>query len=248
MTVQELISGALMDMGVLGQGQTAGGAQANFALSVLNDSLIESWSTDRLLIYTISRVTWTMANGQASYTVGSGGEVNIARPSTMNMQGCNVSFIDTTASTPYTELPLWPLTDTAFQAIPQKTYGATYPTGWYYNPTFTSAAAPYGTLSFYPVPNVSTLIGVLYAPVAAGTVALSDTLAIPPGYKRFYRTNLAAEMLDAFSVPAETAARIERKARESKGDIERVNTRIQDLGVDLALRPVPPPSNIYTDV
>lgn len=246
MTVLELISGSLIDMGVLGAGQTATAGPANFALSVLNDSLIEAWSTDRLLIHTIRRVTWTMVSGQADYTVGVGGTVNIPRPSTMNMQGCNVTFIDTAASTPLTELPLWTLTDDGYQSIPQKTYGATYPTGWYYNPTYTSAAAPYGTLSFYPVPNVSTLTGVMDAPVAAQSVALSDTIALPNGYKRFYRTNLAFEMIDAFPVSDAIAQRIERKARESKGDIERVNTRIQDLAVDSALWPIQPPSNIYT--
>jgi hypothetical protein len=39
---------------------------------------------------------------------------------------------------------------------------------------------------------------------------------------------------------------IERKARESKGDVERVNTRLQDLSVDMALWPLQPPTNIYT--
>jgi len=245
MTVHELISGSLQDMGVLGQGQTAGGAQANFALTVLNDSLIDAWSTDRLLVHTIRRATWTIASGTADYTVGTGGTINIVRPSTMNMQGSSVWFIDTSASQPNTELPMSMLTDDAYQAINQKTYQATYPTSWYYNPTYTSAASPFGTLTLWPVPNVSTLIGVFYAPIAAQSVALSDTIALPPGYKRFYRTNLAAEMLDAFPVPGDVATRIERKARESKADVERVNTRLQDLSVDLALVPVRQRSNIY---
>lgn len=233
-------------MGVLGQGQNASGANAQFALTVLNDSLIDAWSTDRLLVHTIRRVTWTIADSTADYSVGTGGTINIVRPSTMNMQGSSVTFIDTSASVPNTELPLTMLTDDAYQAIPQKSYEATYPTSWYYNPTYTSAAAPYGTLTLWPVPNVSTLTGVFYAPVAAQSVALADTIALPPGYKRFYRTNLAMEMLDAFPVPGDVAARIERKARESKADIERVNTRLQDLSVDLGLVPVRQRSNIYT--
>lgn len=233
-------------MGVLGAGQVAGAQQAAYALSILNDSLIDAWKTDRLLIHTITRTTWVMVSGTAAYTVGAGGSVNIARPSTMNMQGCNVAFIDTSASTPYTELPLEMLTDDAFQAIPQKTYGATYPTGWYYNPTYTSAAAPYGTLTFYPVPNVSTLLGVIYAPVAADSLTLGATIALPSGYKRFYRANLAYEMCDGFPVSDAIYQRIQRKAKESKADVENVNTRLSDLGVDHALWPIQPPSNIYT--
>lgn len=244
MTVTELVSLALKDIGVLGQGQTAGGPQANDALTSLN-LLIEGWSLDRLLTHTIRRVTWTIASGTADYTVGSGGTINIPRPSTMNYQGCDVTFIDT-SSNPDIEIPLWPMTDDGYQSIPQKSLAATYPTSWYYNPTYTSAAAPYGTLTLWPVPNVSTLTGVFYAPVAAAAVALADTLALPPGYARFYRWNLAEELLSGYAVPDAIAQRVMKNASVSRADVEKVNTRLQDLGVDLALTPYIPKSNIYS--
>ena len=244
MTANELITLALKDIQVLGQGQTASGPMAEDSLTKLN-MLIEAWSTNRLLTHVIRRVTWTIASATADYTVGSGATINIPRPSTMNYQGCNVTFIDT-ASNSAIEIPLWMITDEGYEAIPQKSLAATYPTGWYYNPTYTSSAAPYGTLTLWPVPNVSTLTGVFYAPVAAGTVALSDTLALPPGYLRFYEWNLAQELLPGYAVPSSVEQRVMRFAAESKGDIERVNTRLQDLGVDLALTPYIPKSNIYT--
>lgn len=244
MTVSQLVSLALRDLSVLGAGQTASGSIAEDALTSLN-LLIEAWSTNRLLTHTIRRVTWTIASSTADYTVGTGATINIARPSTMNYEGCTVTFIDT-ASNSAIELPLWPLTDDAFQAIPQKSLAATYPTSWYYNPTYTSSAAPYGTLTLWPVPNVDTLTGVFYAPVAATTVALADTLALPPGYARFYRWNLAEELLSAFSVPEPIAQRVMRNANESKADIEKVNTRLSDLGFDLALTPWRKTSNVYT--
>ncbi len=233
-------------MGVLGSGQTASANQSDYALKILNDSLIDAWSTDRLLTHTITRTTFTLAASTASYTVGTGGTVNVQRPSTMNYQGCNVAFIDTSSSTPLTELPLQFLTDDAYQAIPQKLYEATYPTSWYYNPTYTSSASPYGTLTVYPVPNVGYLTGVFYSPVAASQLALTDTIALPPGYKRFYRSNLALEMCDGFPVSDTVYERIKRKAMESRGDVERVNTRLSDLGVDVALWPIQRPNNVYT--
>lgn len=244
MTVHQLISRSLQNLGVLGAGQTASSQNANFALDSLNN-LIQAWSTDRLLVYTITRATWTLVSGTASYTVGTGGDISIARPSTMNMQGSNVTFI-ATATNPNIELPLFMLTDDAYQAIPQKTYQATYPTSWYYNPTYTSSAAPYGTLTLWPIPNISTLTGVFYAPVAASTVTLAQTIALPPGYQRFYETNLAWELIDTFPVSDRVAQRVERKAREARADLERVNTRLQDLSVDLAIVPNRQRSNIYT--
>lgn len=244
MTVSDLVSLALKDLGVLGQGQTASGGMANDALTSLN-LLIEAWSTNRLLTHKISRVTWTIASSTASYTVGTGGTINIARPSTMNYQGCNVAFIDN-ASNSAIELPLWELTDDGYEAVPQKSLAATYPTSWYYNPTYTSSASPYGTLTLWPVPDNDNLTGVFYAPVAATTVALADTLALPPGYARFYRWNLAEELLSAFAVPDQIAQRVMKNANESKADLEKVNTRLQDLGFDLALVPNRRYSNVYT--
>src|SRR3990167_6124882 len=173
MTVNDLVSNSLIDIGVLGQGQTAGGTTANFALGKLN-RLIDGWKNNRLLTFTITRVTFTIS-GAASYTVGTGATISIARPPTMNMQGCNVAFIDTASSTT-TEISLWPLTDDTYQDILNKSQTATYPTSWWYNPTFTSSAAPYGTLVLWPLATSSTLTGVFYAPVAAATVALADKI------------------------------------------------------------------------
>lgn len=244
MTTQDLISDALIDIGVLGEGQTAAGTVANRALGKLN-RLIDTWKNNRLLTFTITRVTWTIASGTAAYTVGSGGTINIARPPTMNMQGCSVAFIDTSSSATQ-ELSLDVLTDDSYQAIVDKSQAATYPTAWYYNPTYTSSAAPYGTLTLWPVPNVSTLTGVFYAPVAAGVVALADTLAMPPGYERFYETNLALELCTSYPVSDTVYQRLKVQASESMAVVEKVNTRLQDLTVDMALWHVLQPTNVYT--
>ncbi|NCV71604.1 MAG: hypothetical protein EBW55_13090, partial [Betaproteobacteria bacterium] len=82
------------------------------------------------------------------------------------------------------------------QAHAQKTLQATYPGAWYYNPTF-----PTGTLTCWPVPTSSTLQGVLYTPTpVAEFSALTDVVSLPPGYRRFLRTNLAVELAPTFQV------------------------------------------------
>jgi hypothetical protein len=244
MTVLQLISSALRRIGVLGEEQTASGPQASDALAILNDYIADVLTNDRLAIFSITRTVFTMTNGTANYTVGVGGTVNVARPVTMNMQGSQVTFIDTSAAQPNQELPLWSLTDDAYQAIVQKGYSATYPTSWYYNPTYTSAA-PYATLTFWPVPNVSTLQGVFYAPAAVQEfTSLVQTVALPPGYRRFLRDNLALELAPEYQVEPPEA--LKNSAREAKASVLATNTRISDLSVDLALVPNRQRSNIYT--
>jgi hypothetical protein len=245
MTVLQMCTASLKRLGVLGEGETPTAEMGADYLERLNDYINDQLTNDRLAIFAITRTVFDLANGTASYTVGLGGTVNVARPATMNMQGCNVTFIDTSASNPTQELPLWSLTDDAYQAIVQKDYQATYPTSWYYNPTYTSSVAPYGTLTFWPVPNVSTLDGVFYAPAAVQEfTSLSQTIALPPGYRRFLRDNLAVEIAPEYTItPSESLL---QSARESKASVLSVNTRISDLGVDLALVPQRQRSNIYS--
>lgn len=245
MTVLDLITASMRRLGsaVLAQGETPDGTQAAVGLDRLNDYINDQLTNDRLAIFTITRTVFTLVSGTASYTVGIGGSVNVARPPTMNMQGCRVTFTDSAVNSAI-ELPLRMLTDDAYQSVPQKTLAGTYPTSWYYNPTYTSSAAPYGTLTVWPVQNISTLSGVFYAPAAVQEfTSTAQTVALPPGYRRFLRDNLAVEFAPEFDVvPSESLI---TSARESKASVLSVNTRLQDMGFDSALTPGQPQSNIF---
>lgn len=240
-TTRALLSDALLEIGAVSAEGSVPAWALQYGLRKLN-RLVEYWRNNRLLTHEIRRVTWAMTANTASYTVGDGATVNIPRPVTMNMEGCNVAFIDTN-SNPGIEIPLWPLTDDGYQVINQKDVSGTYPTSWYYNPTFTSEAAPYGTLTFWPVPNVGYLRGVIYAPIAAGVLTLDTVLALPPGYEYFYVSQMAVQYCPAFQM--EPSEQLLRQASESQSAIEKTNTRLQDLGVDLALTPNRERSNVY---
>ena len=238
--VLTLITDALIALGVVAEGDPATAGQAQLGLRTLN-RLLGAYSTDRLLIYAITRTTFTLVSGQASYTVGSGGGINIARPAQMNGNGAHVTYLDTTQNLP-TEIGLSMLTDDTYQAIVQKTYASAYPTAWYYNPT-----NPLGTLTVWPVPNVGTLTGVFYVPTAvSSSLAITDTLVLPPEWGRFLTMNLALE-LSIYFPGVRVSQELKDAAKESKGDVERTNTRLVDLSVDLALQPSQNAANFYTD-
>ena len=234
MTTRDLSAASLKRIGVLDAAETPTPADQADALLRLND-LIDGWATERLTIYTQTRTTWTLVANQASYTVGIGGDVNIARPVFIE----NLRFQDTT-QTPALEMYLAPLTDDAYAAIPQKGLTATYPTSYYYNPTY-----PFGTVTFWMIPNVSYLQGVIYAATAVTELGLNDTIALPPGYRRFLRDSLAVEIAPEFDVePSQTLV---MAAMEAKANIKRANIRLMDLHVDPILRPRKGAYNIYSD-
>jgi hypothetical protein len=174
-------------------------------------------------IYTVTRSTWAIVSGTQNYTVGSGGDVNIAWPVYLEY----VNYQDT-APTDTTEYQLSPLTEQAWSRVPIKTLESPQPTAYYYNPTY-----PLGTLSFWPVTTSSTLQGVIGAPTAVAAFAsLSTAVALPPGYRRMLIKNLAMDMASAFE--REPSPGLVMDARESKAVVKRSNKRLMDMDIEVA--------------
>jgi hypothetical protein len=243
MTVSELITAALQDLRVLQVGETASANDAAYGLNRLND-WIDSLATEGLTVYSRARTTWTIS-GATSYTIGTGAVINCARP-TGPLAIDNVGFQDTSVS-PTLEYNLGPvLTEDAYDGIAQKDLTSVYPQAAYYNPTYDSG---FGLIRLWPLSTSSTLEGVIYTlvPVSEFT-AITDTIALPPGYRRFLRTNLAKELASAFDSPL--TMDIQQAAAESKADVKRANERLMDLSSGVAgliFGGSGPHYNIYSD-
>jgi len=227
MTVSDLITGALQDLRVLQVGEVVSSNDASFALERLND-WINALATEGLTVYTNTRTIWTLSTA-TSYTIGSGGAVNCARP-TGPMDIVDIGFQDTSVS-PTIEYNLGPvLTDDAWAGIAQKELTSVYPQAWYYNPTWTAGL---GLLYPWPIPTSTTLQGVIYAPTPVSEFsAISETIALPPGYRRFLRTGLARELSSAFD--AALTQEMQIAAIESKADVKRANMRLSDMSSGVA--------------
>lgn len=188
------------------------------------------------------RTTATLTASQASFTVGSGGNIAIVRPVYFD----EVKFLDTSTD-PDTEYPLVQLTDDAYAAIPQKAATASLPSHYYYNPTFATAR---GTLIPWPIPTSSTLQWVLYTQQAvARFVALTDSFSLPPAWERMLRTNLAVECIGPFKVPITSDVQLMIAAAEKSMRVVRVsNYRMRDMATDPQLTPQSSRHySIYTD-
>lgn len=221
--VRDIVTAALRELGVLAAGEVATADEANSGLEELN-RLVDQWAGERLLIYRITRTTWTLISGTQVYTVGTGGTVNVVRPVYLD----HVSFIDTSTN-PDTEYPLTPLTDNAWAALAQKALTSTLPSNWFYNPTF-----PLGTLSLWPAPTSATLQGALYAPQQVAEFAgLDEVISLPPGYRRMLVKNLARDLAPSYDRPVHPE--LKEEAIESKATVKRNNYRLSDLSFDPAV-------------
>ena len=242
MTVEDLITAALRRIRVISGSDAPDGDTEVDALARFND-WIDDLKNENLMVYARLRTLWTLSS-VASYSVGTGGAVNIGRP-TNALDIENIGFVDNSFSTP-TEIMLGPpLTEDAYAAIPQKTATSSYPIAWYYNPTY-----PLGALKPWPIPTSSTLQGVIYTGIGVDEFTLPTVLSLPPGYRRFLRDGLAIELFPEF--PSSDTSKLPMLAAsrdEARDNIKRTNTRLWDL--------TPPDStmlfrqarssNIYTD-
>lgn len=239
-TVRDLIEGALREIGVLAEGETATAAQAWEGIQRLN-RFVERLSLERLTIYQTVRTTFTITSGDGTYSIGAatgyksppqGGDVHVYRPVFIN----EVRFIDTSTD-PDTEYPLTKLTDDAYAAITLKAQTSTFPQAWYYNPTYAD-----GALILWPTPTSSTLQGVLYVPTAttgfgssvptasSADTILSTTVSLPDGYEEMLTTNLA--MLLCPSYDRQPHPVLAQAARDSMAAIKRANRRDMDLSFE----------------
>lgn len=224
-TVNDIILGAMQRLSTTDAIETLTADQATLGLRCLNN-LLDMWQTERLQSYTVTRSTFTIVSGTQDYTVGVGATVNIPRPVLNNLE--RVTFQDTSVS-PTLEYQLSSLTDDAWSKLPQRAQTAPLPTYYYYNPTYASG---FGTLSFFQVPTSSTLQGVVYAATPVPEyAAVTDTVALPPGYRQMMETNLALQ-LNQFYVERGEVAGLAESALEAKMAVKRANIHPVDLSVD----------------
>src|SRR3972149_6528949 len=214
--VRDIVTAALRELGVKAAGEVITADEADSGLEELN-RLVDQWAGERLLIYRVTRTTWTISATQ-NYTVGTGGTVNVVRPVYLD----HVNLIDTSTD-PDQETPLTPLTDDGWAAITQKAATSTQPTNWYHNQPF-----PLGTLSLWPIPSSATLQGALYAPQQTSEfTSLDEVISLPPGYRRMLVKNLARDLAPSYGRAVHPE--LKEEAIETKATVKRNNYRPSGL-------------------
>ena len=194
-------------------------AESNYHLSRLN-SMIDSWSNDRLLIFALSQTSFALTASQGSYTIGNGGDFNMTRP-TRIVDPCFIRDADGNDS----ELKL--IDAQAYGRIVDKDADGTYPVYLFYDYGYSATST--GTLRFWPEPDsgLSTFINTLQ-PLQTFS-AVSSNLLLPPGYQDAIETNYAVRSaLGVGPVTPELMA----LARQTKAAIKTTNLSAPVMRLD----------------
>ena len=229
MTVRELITDALEEIGAIAPGEPLSDADADAGFTRLN-GMLDAWQSERLTIFNLSRSVFTFVANQASYTLGPGTTGTPALPANF-VATVRPTFIDRAAilygtGTNAAEIPLELLTDDKWVEIQIKTVTSTLPTKVYYN-----ATVPHGTLTYWPVPTDITVLPILYLPLPLTRAAsLATELILAPAYEEALRYNLAVKLCLPFARPVDQL--LLKMAVDGKALIKRANIRIDELKCD----------------
>lgn len=224
-TASSLILDALTQLGKAAPGESLSKADGELGLSRLND-WIDSHGIERLTMSYTLRTVKALTAGTASYTIGSGGDVNIQRPQYLERAGV---LLDNTATDP-DEARIEVLPEQGYAEWRIKTLSGT-PSAVYYDHNWASGL---GRVYPLPIPDVSTTSLVLYTPQAATQFAdLTTVYTFPPAYRRFYRLGLARELRADYGIPP--SADLEQMFAEAQAAVKRANLRPIELHLDPAL-------------
>lgn len=236
-TALGLIEGALRLIGVLAEGESASSQSATDALNTLND-LIDSWSNEGLLNVPVLREVFALGTVglQETYTWGSGGNLNSARPITVQR-----ALIQLTGSNPPMELPLQVMNLDQYSSVVLKTLASNFPLYCYIDDAY-----PSKNVSVWPVPTDSTNSLVFYSVKPLVDPAnLQTVLSLPPGYLRPLRYGLAIDLAPEYGKSAQESVVVVYE--QAKAAIKRANTKPVYLSMDSGLTGKPSAYNWRTD-
>ena len=208
-TAGDQINGALRLLGVLAESETPSAATSQDALTALNQ-MIDSWSTERLSIFTTQEQVFLWPPGFISRTLGPSGNFVGNRPILMDDA---TYFVDPANGISF---GIKLINQQQYDGIAVKTVTSTYPQVMWINTNY-----PDIDMHVYPVPTKVLEWHFISVDPLDQPALLSTTIAFPPGYLRAFKYNLACEIAPEFGV--EPSPQVSRIAMASKRNLKRIN-------------------------
>ena len=208
-TAGDQINGALRLIGQLAEGETPSAATSADALTAMNQ-MLDSWSSERLSVFSTQDQTFTWTQGLRSQTLGPTGDFVGNRPVLLDDAtyfrdpSNNISF------------GIKIINQQQYDGIAVKTVTSTYPQVLWINMDM-----PNVSMYIYPVPTKALEWHFISVTELVEPATLATSLIIPPGYLRAFRFNLACEIAAEFGV--EPPPSVQRIAMSSKRNIKRIN-------------------------
>lgn len=187
-TVRKLMTGALRLINVVQANEAPSSDDMQITLEAF-EGMIDSWSNDSLMIYTINPTQFDTVSGQQTYTLGPGGDWDTARP--MAIQQAKWHYMN--SSTQPVDMDIFIANDAQWASIAVKSLQTSIPTVLYDNGNY-----PLRTISLWPIPQPAQPIILWLMQPLVNFDNLDAEVSYPPGYARAFRYALAVEIAAEF--------------------------------------------------
>lgn len=230
-TAGDLINGALRLIGQLAEGETPSAETSSDALLAMNQ-MIDSWNIERLSVFSTRDQVFTWPVDEISRTLGPTGNFVGSRPVKLDDAtyyrdpSTNVSF------------GIKFINQQQYDGIAVKTVTSTYPQVIFVNETY-----PDVSMFIYPKPTRSLEWHFISVEPLSQPATLATDLALPPGYLRAFRYNLACEIAAEFGV--EPSQQVKRIAMSAKRNLKRVNSTDDIMSLPYSLVATRQRFNVY---
>ena len=211
-TAGELINSALRLIGQLAEAEVPSAATSQDALTALNQ-MIDSWNTERLSVFCTQDQVYTWPVNEIKRTLGPSGNIDLSPQQRPILVDDSTYFRDPQTNVSY---GIKMINQSQYNGIAVKTVTSTYPQVMFVNMTF-----PDIEMYIYPKPTRSLEFHFISVQPLTEPTALNTVIALPPGYLRALRYNLAMELAPEFGV--EPSPQVQRIAMTSKRDLKRIN-------------------------
>jgi hypothetical protein len=234
-TAGDQINRAFRLLGILAEGETPSAAMSQDALMALNQ-MIDSWNTERLMIFNTIDQTFTWPAGEIQRHLGPTGA------SLGGFDGIRPVLLDD--STYYVapngvSYGIKFINQQQYDGIAVKTVTSTYPQVMWINMEF-----PNIQMTVYPKPTQNLEWHFISVQELDQPATLATALYYPPGYLRAFTYNLAMEIAPEFGV--EPSPQVSRIAMTSKRDLKRINNPDDVMALPYALVANRQRFNIYS--
>ena len=215
-TVAQVLTRAAKTIRYLGRNEVLTAQDATDALNAFN-ALLDSWSNENLMSYVVLENSFTLVVNKQTYTVGSGGDVNVTRPLNITQ-----AYIQDSGGNNFL-MNIRPRDWWNQIGNRGSTITSQIPTDLFYDPQY-----PLGVINIFPIPLIAYTCFFDYTQDQVDYSNLTTTLSLPDGYERTYVLNLALEMVSS-GFPSmlnqnEWLALVEN-AKTAKANVKRTNIK-----------------------
>ena len=216
-TALDIVKRSMRLIKALGSGETPTNDEQTDGITALND-MLDSWSIQSLAIYQVQDEAFTWASGNATRTMGDGGDFDTDRP---------IEIVGMYQRQDDIDYPIQKASQQQYSAIVDKTTRSTIVT-WVYP----DMAYPLATLYAWPVPSVNVSIHIQsWKPLQSFSTATTE-IALPPGYKEAIVYNLAVRLADEYETDVPPS--VFRRAASGLRTIKQRNNRTPNSVIEPA--------------